>query len=119
LTSNAAAWVSAFTITVAVELLVAIPILGKGVAGWKRRAGLVFFANLASHPAVWFVFPEWIASNPLRLCFSEIWAVSVEATLYALVWPALGAQRAFGASAIANGASLAAGLALRALGVPI
>jgi hypothetical protein len=43
--------------------------------------------------------------------------VGLEAWAYALVWQGLGPRKAFGVSAVANGASLATGLLLRGLGV--
>jgi hypothetical protein len=118
-TPYATAWLHAFALTVVIELLVATPLLAPSGAPWKRRAAIVLLANLASHPLVWFVFPEWTMGSAARLGLSEAWAVGVEAAAYALVWPALERPRAFGVSALANGASLSIGLLLRAAGVPV
>jgi len=112
----AAAWLTAFLVTVAVELAVAVPLLAPSSAGWARRAGVVALANLATHPLVWFAFPQTGLFGTERLAVSELFAVCVEAAAYRLVWPALGSMRAFGTSAVANGASLAVGLGLRELG---
>lgn len=119
MTPYVGAWLRAFALTVSVEVFVATPLLALSGAGWKRRAAVVFLVNLASHPVVWFVFPEWALPNGLRLSLSEAWAVGLEAAAYVLVWPALGKRRAFGVSALGNGASLAVGLLLRALGAPV
>lgn len=119
MTPYAAAWVKAFALTVAVELGVAVPLLAPSHAGKMRRAGIVVLANLASHPLVWFGFPESGLFGTERLASAEFFAVAVEAALYLLVWPAVGPFCAFGTSALANGASLAAGLLARALGVAL
>jgi hypothetical protein len=118
-TPYAGAWLRAFAITVTIELLIATPLLASSGATWKRRAGVVLLANLASHPMIWFVFSEWALPGTARLVASEAWAVGLEAWAYALVWQGLGPRKAFGVSAVANGASLAMGLLLRGLGVSL
>ena len=119
MTPYAGAWLRAFALTVIIELLVATPLLAAGGATWRRRAAIVLLVNLASHPIVWFVFPELALPGTARLGLAEAWALGLEATAYALVWPELGKRRAFGVSALANGASLALGLVLRAAGAPV
>jgi hypothetical protein len=111
------AWLSAFGATVVVELGVATPLLAPTGSSRARRMGVVLLANLATHPVVWFVFPGFSLSETERLVLSELWAVVVESLAYALVWPKIRPWRAVAAGALANGASLGAGLALRALGV--
>jgi hypothetical protein len=113
------AWLRAFALTVLVELLVATPLLAPSGAPSRRRAAIVLLANLASHPVVWFVLPEWALSGAVRLGVSEVWAVGLETAVYAAVWPVLGKQRAFAVSALANGASLGFGLLLRAFGASV
>jgi hypothetical protein len=81
-----------------------------------RRLLLVALANLASHPAVWFVFPELGLSYAGWLALAEAWAVSIEALAYGVLLPGTGARRALVVSLAANAASFAAGLGLRALG---
>jgi hypothetical protein len=85
-----------------------------------RRASVITVCNLASHPAVWFVFPElgaaWGSSHGLTLLVSEVWAFAIEAWIY---WLFLGNGRvktALITSLVANGASFTLGLGLRALG---
>jgi hypothetical protein len=119
LSPYATLWLTAFAITLVVELVVAVPLLAPSGAGAARRAGVVVIANLATHPIVWFGFPQWGLPETVRLVASEFFAVALETAAYLLVWPALGATRAFGTSAVANGASLAVGLVLRALGVRV
>jgi hypothetical protein len=118
-TPYAGTWLRAFALTALVELLVATPLLAPTGSAFRRRAAIVLLVNLASHPVVWFVLPEWALSGTVRLCISEAWAVGLEAAGYALVWPGLGRQRAFAVSALANGASLGIGLLLRAAGASV
>lgn len=115
----ATTWLAAFAITVIVELGVAVPLLARCGAGRGRRAGIVVAANLATHPLVWFAFPQSGLFGVERLISSEFFAVLIEAAVYRLVWPTIGSARAFGTSALANGASLGVGLALRAAGFPV
>jgi hypothetical protein len=118
-TPYVAAWARAFLFTVMAELVVVTPLLAPSGDSIRRRALGVLLANLASHPAVWFVGPELSFAPPTRLALSEAWAVGVELAVYLLLWPRLGRTRAFAASALGNGVSLGLGLALRALGAPV
>lgn len=104
------AWSRAFLLTWVVELLVAVPLLGQNERR-VRRAAAVTLAQLASHPPVWFILPAWGWPRPVFLLVAESWAIAVELALYVLVFgqPWL---RAFGIAALANGASLGAGLLL-------
>jgi hypothetical protein len=128
LSPYATAWVTAFAITITVEASIAVPLLAPSGMGRLRRAAIVVLANLATHPLVWFAFPQLDLFGNARLALSELFAVAVEAAAYVLFWPANAYSRAegrtvvlrsLGTSAIANGASFAAGLILRALGAPI
>ena len=110
-----AAWAKAFALTVAIELPIATWLLARAEPDLRRRLGLVFFANLASHPAVWFVFPALFPSYPAMIVAAESWALLSEAVFFALAFPAAPWRRALGASAVANAASFSAGLILRAL----
>lgn len=107
-------WFRAFSLTVLVEAPIAAALLKPAEPRLHRRAALVLFANLASHPAVWFIFPELGLSYAPTLVLAEAWAVLSEALLYRLVFEETGAVEAFGISALANGASLGIGLLLRA-----
>lgn len=114
-----AAWFKAFLITVAVELLVAWPLLRREEPSGGRRAGLIVFAQLASHPAVWFIFPELRIQWASVILLAETWAVLSETAFYALAFRELSPRRAFGVAALANGASYGLGLLLRQLGVMV
>ncbi len=112
------AWAKAFALTLGIECLVAVPLLARFARAsarptFMRRLLAVWFGNLASHPAVWFVFPALLRGTA-ELSVQESWAVLVEAALYGLVFPASGFRSALAVSALANAVSLSLGLVLRA-----
>ncbi len=110
------AWLVAFLITVAVEAPIVVGLTRRLAARAPRRFALAVFAQLATHPLVWFVFPRLVGlKGRTSLLLSELWAWLAEAAFYALVFPDLPARRALGISALANGASLAAGVLLAGL----
>jgi hypothetical protein len=85
----------------------------------KQRVALAVVANLATHPLVWFVFPELGISYRQWLVLAEVWAVAIEAIAYATQLRSLGARRAVLVSLAANAASVAVGLALRSAGADV
>jgi hypothetical protein len=107
--SYVALWGRVFALTVLVEALVAFPLLRTG-ASPVRRAGAVLAAQLLTHPAVWFILPAFGLARFAYLTVAEAWAIVAEMALYRLIFAELPWSRAFGISALANGASLAAGL---------
>ena len=113
-----AAWLIAFAVTLLIEAPIATALLAPAEPSWKRRTALALFAQLVSHPAVWFVFPalgllgvRWTASTAL----AEAWAFVIEAVFYRVALPSLTARRAMTTSAISNAASFGAGLVLAPL----
>src|SRR4051812_43739523 len=108
-------WFKAFLITLLLEAPIAAALFRAVEPRTLRRLGLVFFANLASHPAVWFVFPNLGLSYYPALLLAELWAVLVEALFYRLVFEEADGLQVLGVSALANGASFGAGLLLRAM----
>jgi hypothetical protein len=107
-----AEWARYFALTLTVELLVAVPLLGKSYP-LARRAAAVLFAQLVSHPVVWFVIPAFGLGRTAFLLVAETWAVAIELALYRLVFPELAWTRAAAVSAIANGASVVVGTLVR------
>jgi len=105
-------WLRAFAVTLLAEIPVATPLLAGVEKRIARRIAIVIVANLATHPLVWFLFPGLAAGRGLRLALSEAWAFAAELAIYMLIWPALRLRRAALVSLLANGASVAAGLAL-------
>ena len=78
-----------------------------------RRALIAVFAQLLTHPLVWFVFPRLVGlTGRSSLALSELWAWLAEAAFYAVVLPGLSSARALGVSALANAASILVGLAI-------
>jgi len=109
----ARSWLVAFVLTCALELPVVL------LATWGREAkprrviGVALFAQLLTHPLVWFAFPALpLLSHEGRFWLSELFAWVAEAALYAGLLSGVSAWRGVGISGIANALSLAAGLAL-------
>jgi hypothetical protein len=106
------AWLIAFVLTLGTELLVAVPLLAPG-GSLPRRIAAVSLAQLATHPAVWFIWPLFGWSRPVYLLCAEGFALCAEALIYRLIFERLAWSRALAASALANGASVLVGLWLR------
>ena len=109
----ATAWLKAFLLTLLVETPIAAALFRPVEPRLPRRVALILFANLASHPAVWFIFPNLGLRYSPALVIAEAWAVLVEAAFYRLVFEESDAVEALGISALANGASLGIGLLVR------
>jgi hypothetical protein len=106
-------WLVAFLITVAVETPIVVALTRGHPTAAGRRALIAVFAQLVTHPLVWFVFPRIVGlTGRSSLALSELWAWLAEAAFYGVVLPGISPARALGVSAIANAASILAGLAL-------
>jgi hypothetical protein len=111
---NPHAWLMAFLITVAVETPIVVALTRDLDTSWPRRTLIAVFAQLVTHPLVWFVFPYLVGlTGRTSMALAELWAWLAEAVFYGLVLRGLSPARALGVSAIANAASILAGLALR------
>jgi hypothetical protein len=111
------AWLLAFLVTVAVEAPVVLALTRGSEIGVARRLALIIYAQLATHPLVWFVFPHIVGlTGNGAATLSELWAWLGEAAFYALVLRGVSVTRALGISALANGASVAVGVLLSRLG---
>jgi hypothetical protein len=107
------AWFAAFLLTYAVEAPIVLALTRGAEAGLARRAALVLFAQLATHPLVWFVFPYIVGlRGGTATLLSELWAWVAEAVFYALAFRGVTLTRAVAVSALANGASVLVGIAL-------
>jgi hypothetical protein len=110
-------WFAAFLITLAVELPIAAWLLRQAEPNLLRRCALVFFANLLTHPAVWFIYTQlFLVGTPEYVVASEAWAVGLETVFYAVTIRDLAWRRALYVAVAANVASFAAGRALVAFG---
>lgn len=112
----ASAWFAAFALTVTVEIVVAVAFLRPAGSDLARVAALVLFANLATHPIVWYVLTQpFLPGTPEYLVVAESWAFATEALFYAITIAGLSRRRAAGLSLAANLASILAGLAVNAI----
>src|SRR5271169_1087599 len=101
------AWLVAFLITVAVEAPIVLALTRDVDARAAKRFALIVFAQLTTHPLVWFVFPYIVGlRGHTAAALSELWAWLAEAIFYALVFRGLTVTRALAISALANGASV-------------
>jgi len=109
-----ASWARAFAVTLLTEVIVVGWLLGRS---WsvRRRVAVACLAQLASHPAVWFIFPAFAWPRLTYLAIAETWAVLVETGVYRLAIPGLRTKRAFTVALVANALSYGLGLLLRAL----
>jgi hypothetical protein len=106
------AWLRAFVATLVLETPVVVWLTrGSKMAAW-RRVLVALFANLATHPIVWFVIPPLGLSGMFGLVVAETWAVVLEWWVYFVVFPEMKLGRALGISAVANGFSFGVGLVL-------
>ena len=103
-------WLRAFGLTLAIEALIAVPLLRRTEPRVARRIAAVLLVNLATHPLVWFLFPGLSARYSVRVALSEAWALGAETGAYVVIWPQLGPKRAFVLSLLANGASFVVGV---------
>lgn len=104
-------WFAAFVLTLVVETPIVVAVLRRGEPDLVRLALIAIIANLATHPAVWFVFTQlFLVGTPQYVLAAEAWAVAVEAAVYLVVIRGVGTRRAVTASVLANAASIVAGL---------
>ena len=103
-------WLRAFILTVLVEVPVATYLLRRADPQPWRTAALVFFANLASHPLVWYVWTQvFLFDSTPFVVVAETWAIALEAVFYFIAFRDLPLSRAVLVSLIANVASFAVG----------
>jgi hypothetical protein len=109
-------WLRAFLITVAVETPVVLWLLRGGGTSRPRLVVLGIFANLATHPVVWFVIQQLIwPDTPEYVAVAETWAIAAEAAFWWIVIPGLRPGRALAVAVLANACSYGTGLAVAAV----
>lgn len=108
-------WFTAFALTLAVEVPVVLFLVRRSAVASGRVVALVVFANLATHPVVWFVLTQLFVVGTLAyIVAAESWAIAVEGVFYRVTIADLTWPRAVFIAGVANAASFTAG---RAIGV--
>jgi hypothetical protein len=103
-------WFRAFLLTALVEAPIVALLLRRWEPSWPRLVALVGFANLASHPAVWFVFSQLLdIGTPEYLFVVEGWAIACEALFYWVAVHGLPLRWAVVISLVANAVSFVVG----------
>jgi len=106
----ASGWFAAFVLTLVVEVPIAVLLLRRAEPDLRRLVLLVVFANLVSHPLVWYVVPQLVlVGTPSYTLVAEAWAIAVEALFYWVTIRGLSARRAIAVAVAANAASYLAG----------
>ncbi len=106
-------WFRAFLLTFAVELPIVAYLLRADAPDVGRLTLLVLFANLATHPLIWFVATQALEyGTPEFTVATEAWAVIAEAVFYWAALRGVSIRRAAAASLTANAASFLVGVAL-------
>jgi hypothetical protein len=99
--------IAAWLLTVAVE----VPVVAALFPGQRARLALACALGTSlTNLAMNLVLPRWLGTGALYLLVGELSALVLEALLYAAVSRPRDLVRAATASALANGASFAAGL---------
>jgi hypothetical protein len=113
------AWFQAFLWTLGSELCVGSVTLRRELP-LARRIAVILIANIATHPAVWLIFPELGAGYGwprwLSVGLSEVWAYGFEVFVYSSFLGSGRLGQAVLTSVLANTASFALGFLLRPLG---
>jgi len=106
----AAGWFAAFLLTLAIEIPIAGYLLRRVEPDRLRLVILIVFANLATHPIVWYVITQlFLVGTAEYLVAAESWAVAVEALFYAVAFRGIDPRRAIAVAVVANAASFVAG----------
>ncbi|HXX60723.1 MAG TPA: hypothetical protein VEI48_05485 [Candidatus Sulfotelmatobacter sp.] len=107
---SASGWLAAFLLTLAVELPVAAFLLRRAEPDRLRLALLIVYANLATHPLVWFVLSQFaLVGTATYVLLAESWAIAAEALFYWITLRGLPARRALAVSLAANASSFLVG----------
>lgn len=106
----ASGWFAAFVLTLAIEAPIAVVLLRQAEPDLRRLGVLIVFANLASHPVVWYVISQIVlVGTPGYTLAAEAWAIAVETAFYWAAIRGLSARRALVVAAAANATSWFAG----------
>lgn len=75
-------WLVGFALTLVFEVPLVAWLLADSVPTLRRRLAIAVFANLLTHPLVWFFFPQLPLAPTSRLASSEVWAFVAESVFY-------------------------------------
>ena len=105
-------WLRSLLLTLAVEVPVYVLVARTWVAAW-RAGGVGALASLATHPALWFLWPRVVhGSYTAYIVSGELLVACAEAALFFVLARPGRWSRAVAASFLANGASYLAGVLL-------
>ncbi len=103
-------WFAAFVLTLAVEAPIVAFLLRRSEPNLLRLGILIVFANLASHPIVWYVISQLLlVGTPAYTLVAETWAIAAEAVFFWAAIRGLTVRRAIAVAAAANATSWLAG----------
>ena len=102
-------WFIAFALTIILEAPWIIAGLRAFEPSRTRRVLALLFANLVTHPLVWYLFPSLPLPRRYSLMGSEVWAFAAEWLFYACYVHRLTCLRAALLSFGANGTSFLVG----------
>jgi hypothetical protein len=109
-------WFAAFVITVAIEAPIAAFLLRRSEPDLVRLVTLIVFANLATHPVVWYVLTQLLlVGTPGYTLVAETWATVAEAVFYAAAIRGLPWRRALLVAVAANATSWLGGRVIAGL----
>jgi len=105
------AWFAAFFLTVAIEAPIVWLFLRRQEPDLLRLGLLIVFANLVTHPAVWFIWTQvFLVGTASYTLAAETWAVVAEAVFYWATIKGLSVRRAIAVAVAANATSFLVGL---------
>lgn len=102
-------WWIGFSLTLLIEAPWVLGLLASGESRWSRRIAALVFANLATHPLVWFFYPAMPLTHRSSLSLSELFAFLAEVVFYATFVSGVTWRRAALVSAMANATSFGIG----------
>lgn len=102
-------WFIGFALTVVLEAPWILAGLRACEANRARRWLALLFANLLTHPLVWYLFPSMPLARRWSLTSSELWAFAGECVFYANFAPGFSYRSAARLSFVANATSFVIG----------
>lgn len=95
-------WLIGFALTLAIEAPWVLSLLKAHEPRCSHRLAALLFANLLTHPLVWFFFPTLPVPHSWALAASELWAFAGEWWFYGMFVRGLSPKQAGTVSFAAN-----------------